>query len=113
METIDLNRLREALPDRAKVSLGKTKETPSSVYIRCEVYRPSLELDDFEQVKQWQREIIGEHNISEIYTKTEGSLWLIYLKRVPMEFLNCSDENVQQYAPKVNMKEVRENMKPA
>jgi len=105
MITIDLNRIREALPNRAKVSLGKTeKGTP---YIEC-VVRPSLyekgtkdEESDIEQVFNWQREIIGKDNIMEFYTEETGSHWYIYLNRKPMEFVNVENEDINSFT---NMK---------
>ena len=102
MITIDLNRIREALPKRAKVTLGKTdKGTP---YIECIVRFPSLyekgtkdEEKDVEQVFNWQREIIGKDNIMEFYTEETGSHWYIYLNRKPMEFVNVEDEDINSF----------------
>jgi hypothetical protein len=102
MITIDLNRIREALPKRAKVTLGKTKKgTP---FIECIVRFPSLydkgtkeEEQDVDRVFEWQREIIGKENIMEFYTEETGSHWYIYLNRVPMEFLNTSDEDINSF----------------
>lgn len=102
MTVIDLNRIREALPNRAKVTLGKTKKgTP---YIECIVRFPSLyekgtneEEQIVEEVFQWQREIIGRENISEFYTEETGSHWFVYLKRVPLEFINVSDNDINSF----------------
>ncbi len=106
MVTIDLDRIREALPRRAKVKLGKTKK--GSPYIECVVRFPSLyekgtkeEQQDVERVFEWQREIIGRENISEFYTEETGSHWFVYLKRVPMEFVNVEDDDINYFT---NMK---------
>lgn len=102
MITIDLNRIREALPSRAKVKLGKTDK--GSPYIECIVRFPSLydkgtkeEEQDLERVFEWQREIIGRENISEFYTEETGSHWFVYLKRIPMEFVNAEDEDINSF----------------
>lgn len=85
MVTIDLKKIREALPKRAKVKLGETNK--GTHYIECIVRHPSLyekgtreEERDVAQVFEWQREIIGKQNISEFYTEETGSHWYIYLK---------------------------------
>lgn len=86
MTTINLNRIREALPNRAVVTLGKTKK--GTQYIECKIENPSLynqgtkeEEEDVERVFQWQREIIGNENISEFYTEDTGRHWYIYLNQ--------------------------------
>lgn len=102
MQTIDLNRIREALPKRAKVTLGKTeKGTP---FIECKVFFPSLyekgtkeEQEDVDIVFEWQREIIGSENISEFYTEDTGAHWFVYLKRKPYDFINVSNEDVNSF----------------
>ena len=102
MTTIDLDRIREALPERAKVILGKTeKGTP---YIECIVRFPSLydkgtqeEEKDLQQVLNWQEEIIGDDNIMEFYTQETGSHWYIYLKRKPMQFINVEKEDINSF----------------
>jgi hypothetical protein len=103
MTIIDLNRIREALPKRAKVTLGKTKK--GSPYIECIVRFPSLyekgtkeEEQIVEEVFQWQREIIGKENISEFYTEETGSHWFVYLKRLPFEFINVSDNDINSFS---------------
>ena len=47
--------------------------------------------------KQWQSGIIGDANISEFYTEESGKHWFVYLKGVPMEFANLSDEDVKTF----------------
>lgn len=102
MITIDLNRIREALPKIAKVTLGKTeKGTP---FIECKVFFPSLyekgtreEEENLNMVLQWQREIIGNENIMEFYTESTGAHWYIYLKRKPYDFINLSDNDVNSF----------------
>lgn len=102
MKTIDLNRIREALPKRAKVTLGKTeKGTP---FIECKVFFPSLyekgtkeEQEDLDRVLEWQRDIIGDKNIMEFYTESTGAHWYIYLKRKPYNFINLENEDVNTF----------------
>lgn len=93
MIRIDLNRIKKALPKRARVKFGET--TKGTPYIECIVKFPSLyengskeEEQDIEQVLNWQREIIGKENIMEFYTEETGSHWFIYLKKHNMEVLN-------------------------
>ena len=93
MITIDLDRIRTALPNRATVTLGKKNSVPF-----LEIFvNPSLSDADFEMCKNWQREIIGKENIMEFYTEETGHHWFVYLKRVPMEFIGASDENVNSF----------------
>ena len=94
MITIDLDRIRTALPDRATVTLGKTKH--STPYLEIFV-NPSLSEKDFDMCIDWQCEIIGKENIMEFYTEETGHHWFVYLKRVPMEFIGASDENVNSF----------------
>ena len=93
MITIDLNRLREALPDRANVFLRKQDSVP---FLDIHVY-PSLSDEDFEMCKNWQLEIIGKENIMEFYTQEEGRHWYVYFKRQPIEFINVSNNDVNSY----------------
>ena len=103
--TIDMQRLRDALPKRAIVKLRwKQNKENRSLFIECIVRWPSLydkgtkeEEKQLEEVLKWQREIIPPEAISEFYTEETGSHWLIYLKRVPMEFINTSDEDIESY----------------
>lgn len=95
MKQIDLKRLREALPDRASLVL---KKKDSVVYLDCFVKGESLTEEDFEMVKNWQREIIGKENIREFYTEDTGRDWKVYLKRIPMEFINLEDQDVNTYS---------------
>lgn len=102
MITIDLSRIREALPKRAKVTLGKTeKGTP---FIECKVFFPSLydkgtkeEQEDVDRVFEWQREIIGKENIMEFYTESTGAHWYIYLNRKQYDFINVSNSDVNSF----------------
>lgn len=101
-----MQRIREALPKRAIVSLKKKQTQKGTVvFIECIVRWPGLyskgtkeEEQTVEQVFQWQREIIGQENISEFYTEETGSHWFIYLKRTPMNFINISDDDVKNYS---------------
>lgn len=94
MHTIDLKRIREALPDHALVILSVKN---SVVFFDCYVRFPSLSDEDFEMCKKWQREIIGKEYISEFYTEETGNHWLVYLKRVPLEFINTTDTDINTY----------------
>lgn len=93
---VDLNRIREALPNRASVVLKKTKQPHASPYLEIKV-EPSLSEEDFEMCKNWQREIIGKENISEFYTEETGHHWMIYLKRFAFEFEGVSDEDINSF----------------
>jgi len=44
--------------------------------------------------KQWQREILPEGLISELYTEEMGSLWYVFLKREPIEFDGVTDADI-------------------
>lgn len=102
MSIIDLNRIREGLPKRAKVKLGKTeKGTP---FIECKVFSPSLydkgakeEQDNLDMVLQWQTDIIGKENIMEFYTESTGAHWYIYLKKNIYEFVNLLNEDINSF----------------
>lgn len=94
MITIDLNKIREALPDRADVRL--IKHMGKSSAIECKV-SPPLSDSDFEMCKNWQREIIGQENIFEFYTEETGHHWFVYLKRIPIEFINIEDKDVNSF----------------
>lgn len=96
MKTINLDKIREALPNRASVSLRKTKQPNASPYLEI-VVSPRVSDEDFEMCKDWQRQIIGSENISEFYTEETGSHWLIYLKRIPITFEGTSDENIKSF----------------
>lgn len=81
--TINLQKIEDALPDRAIVTVeskGVLKR------IKVLIPGPSLSEAEFEECKQWQREIIGQENISEFYTEEEGHLWYVYLKKDVIEF---------------------------
>jgi hypothetical protein len=106
MVTIDMQRLRDALPNRAIVNLRwKQNKDNRSLFIECIVRNPGLyskgskeEEQQLEQVLQWQRDIIPKEAVSEFYTEETGSHWLIYLKRIPLTFENASDEDVKSYS---------------
>src|SRR5690349_16018478 len=97
---IDMQRIREALPKRAIVNLKwKQNKNNRSLFIECIVRWPSLfsqgtkeEAEQIEQVLSWQRQIIPKEAISEFYTEETGNHWFIYLNRIPIEFINCTDE---------------------
>ena len=79
--SIDLQRIKDALPDRAEVKITKyngSQEGKGSLCIKVFI-EPSLSEEDFEQCKKWQREILGE-NFMEFYTEETGRLWYAYLK---------------------------------
>lgn len=76
MEKIDLQRLKEALPNRAEIYLIKNKG--KSTYLDFKV-DPPLSEEDFEQCKDWQREIIGKENIIEFYTEETGRHWKVFI----------------------------------
>jgi len=95
MVNVDLDRIREALPDRASVKLIKYRgQSPA---LECKVQNPSLSEGDFEMVIDWQEKIIGKDNISEFYVEETGGHWYVFLKRVPMEFSGATDEDVNSF----------------
>jgi len=102
---IDMQRIRDALPKRAVVKLRwKQNKDNRSLFIECIVRFPGLyskgsseESEQLEQVLKWQREIIPAEAVSEFYTEETGSHWLIYLKRIPLEFINLSDDDIKSY----------------
>lgn len=102
---IDMQRLRDALPKRAVVKLRwKQNKENRSLFIECIVRFPGLhdkgsaeEQKTLNEVLNWQREIVPKEAISEFYTEETGSHWLIYLKRVPMEFVNLTDDDIKSY----------------
>jgi len=103
---IDMQRLRDALPKRAIVKLRwKQNKENRSLFIECMVRWPGLydkgtkeEQTSLDEVLKWQREIIPPEVISEFYTEETGSHWLIYFKRLPIEFINASDEDIKSYS---------------
>lgn len=105
MKEIDMNRIREALPKHAKVYLKKKQTQKGNVlYLECFIRFPDLGKmypmtyeEVFEEIKEWQRHIIGKENISEFYTEETGNHWLVYLNRVPMTFINTTDEDIKTY----------------
>ena len=92
---IDLDRIREALPDRAVVTLIKYKKTQPA--IECFVPEPSLSEKDFEECKEWQRQIIGVDNISEHYTEETGRHWYVMFKRKIMKFEGVTDQDINSF----------------
>jgi hypothetical protein len=105
MKQIDLQRIRETLPKHGTAILYK-KEIggKTTCYVECWIKFPSLpEMnpmtfeEDFEMIKQWQKEIVGDA-LSEIFTEQTGHEWRIYFKRVPMEFVNLTDEDIKNYS---------------
>lgn len=89
MKTIDLNRMRKALPDRAVLTVHKKNGV---LYFRVKV-TPELSEQDFTMVKQFHREILGKL-LREFYTEETGHDWFIYLKKEPIELVNMTDEDV-------------------
>ncbi len=79
---IDLQRIKDALPKRAEVTITKyngSQEGKGSRCIKVFIPEPSLDEKEFEQCKQWQREILGD-SLNEFYTEETGRLWYVYLK---------------------------------
>lgn len=104
MKTIDLQRIRETLPKHGTARLYK-KEIggKTTCYIECWIKHPSLcEMypmsfeKDFEIIKDWQKDIAGEA-LSEIFTEQTGHEWRIYFKRIPLEFINLTDDDLISY----------------
>lgn len=87
---IDMNLVRENLPDRAVVKPIKKGNT-LALEIKVE---PSMNERDFEIAKEKQLELIGSENITEIYTEETGHHWYVFLWQTkPVEFFNCTDQD--------------------
>lgn len=106
MIQIDMQRLRDALPKRAIVKLRwKQNKDNRSLFIEFIVHGPGLyskgtreEEQILDQVISWQRGIIPKEAINEFYTEETGSHWIIYLRRIPIEFINATDEDIKSYS---------------
>lgn len=106
MVTIDMQRIRDTLPKHGTATLYKRVINGKSVcYIECWIKRPSLSEmypltyeKDYEMIIDWQRDIIGKEALREFYTEQTGHEWKIYLKRVPMEFINTTDADIKGYS---------------
>lgn len=104
MITIDLKRIRETLPKHGTARLFKSViHGKTTCYIECWIKNPCLSEmhpltfeQDFEMIKQWQKEIVGEA-LSEIFTEQTGHEWRIYFKRIPLEFINLTDDDLVSY----------------
>jgi len=105
MITIDLQTIRETLPKHGTVILCKKERGGKTVcYIECWIKNPSLSEmypmtyeQDFEMIKQWQKEIVGDA-LNEIFTEQTGHEWRIYFKRIPIEFINLTNEDIRNYS---------------
>lgn len=83
------------MPSNGTINIMSQKTANGNIqYLDCKIENPSLSKrfpktfgKVFEQIKQWQREIIGEDNISEFFTETTGQHWKVFLKRKPLTFL--------------------------
>ena len=78
---IDLQRIKDALPINAEVTITKyngSQVGKGSLCIRVFI-DPAIPEEAFEECKQWQREILGD-NFMEFYTEETGRLWYVYLK---------------------------------
>jgi hypothetical protein len=101
---IDMQRVRETLPNHGTAVLFKKNINGKTIcYIECWIREPSLsEMEpmnyekDFEMIKDWQRQIVGEA-LDEFYTEQVGHEWRIYLKRIPLEFTHASEEDIKNY----------------
>ena len=79
---ISIEKIKEALPKRAEVTLTKYNGSQEGVGTHCIktfINNPPLEDDEFEMCKKWQREIIGDQ-FMEFYTEESGRLWYAFLK---------------------------------
>lgn len=104
MIIIDLQRIRETLPKHGTARLFKSVIHGKSVsYVECWIKNPCLSEmfpltfeKDYDMILQWQREIVGEA-LSEFFTEQIGLEWRIYFKRIPMEFINLTDDDLVSY----------------
>lgn len=105
MDTIDMQKLRDALPKNGVITLRHNTKPPTSLYLECKIQSPSLSEKypmtyekDFEQILDWQESIIGKDNVMEFYTETTGHHWYVYLRRNPLRFINVTDEDIKTYS---------------
>jgi hypothetical protein len=104
MKIIDMQRIRETLPKHGTARLFKnTIHNKTVCYIECWIKNPSLSEmypmtfeKDYDMILQWQREIVGE-SLSEFFTEQTGHEWRIYFKRIPLEFINLTDDDLVSY----------------
>ena len=94
MKKINLDKIREMLPNHATVRLTRYYNNPA---IQCFVPSPYLSGADFERVKVAQRQEIGAENISEFFAEEIGHNWFIFLKRHPFEFEGLDDADVKSF----------------
>lgn len=105
MLVVDLLKIRETLPKHGTATLYKREVEGKTVcYIQCWIKNPSLSEmypksyeEDFEMIKQWQREILGAA-LGEFYTEQTGLEWKIYLKMIPIQFINATNEDIENYS---------------
>lgn len=96
-KVIDMNRLRDAIPKRAILILTKKDADKKRVpVLECKVNFPFLDDEEFEMVKQWQRDIIGNDNIIDIFIEEAGQHWNVYM-RAGVQFINMSDSDRDTY----------------
>lgn len=79
---IDIQKIKDALPNRAEITLTKYNGVSEGVGNRCVktfIPNPPLSNEEFEMCKEWQRDILGK-NFMEFYTEESGRLWYAYLK---------------------------------
>lgn len=91
MITIDLKKIKEALPKRAEIQFGKIGRTKKHIVPFLDIrIEPKLSSDDFDMCTDWISNIIGQENIMAVHMEEEENMrWFIYLKRKPMEFINA------------------------
>jgi hypothetical protein len=96
MIKIDLQKIRDTLPSNSVVKILKREVNGESFpYIECQIepslyHRHPIEAEkDFNMIKEWQRQIVGEA-LSEFYTYTECGRWAIYLKPVTLMIININ-----------------------
>lgn len=112
---IDMARIRATLPSHGTAVLHKKIAGGKTIlYIECWISQPSLsEMNpctfeqDFDMIKQWQREILSEA-LSEFYTEQTGHEWKIYLNRIPIQFINASDDDVKAFSG-YSVEQLKEN----
>lgn len=94
MVEINIKRLKDAMPENGTIQVGFKPSPKGKIpYLECKIEWPSLSKrfpktyeKIYDEILDWQREIIGRENISEFYTETTGHHWFVYLKRVPVTF---------------------------
>ena len=95
VETIDMLKIRQTVPETGKVILTQYNGSSRTGHPCIEFFIPGKGFSDteFEGSKSKQRDILGNAFL-EFYTEESGRRWFAYLKRIPIEFINTTDDDL-------------------